>query len=74
MNTVPTGQNLIRDTEAAYLLGFSKATFWRRVADKTIPKPIKIGGTSRWPVAEIVSVIDDAKAKRASRDFNQDRD
>jgi len=55
---------LIRDGDAAILLGCSKATFWRRVADGTIPRPVKIGGMSRWPQSEIVEVIEIAKAKR----------
>ncbi len=55
---------LIRDGDAAELLGCSKATFWRRVADGTIPKPVKIGGMSRWPRSEIFAVIEAAKAAR----------
>ena len=55
---------LVRDGDAAELLGCSKATFWRRVADGTIPKPLKIGGMSRWPLSEIIAVIDRAKAQR----------
>ena len=57
---------LIRDGEAAEMLGCSKATFWRRVADGTITKPLKIGGTSRWPQSEIQAVILRAKAERQS--------
>lgn len=55
---------LIRDGDAARMLGCSKATFWRRVADGTIPRPVKIGGMSRWPQSEIVEVIETAKAER----------
>lgn len=57
---------LIRDCDAARILGCSKATFWRRVADGTIPKPLKIGGMSRWPQSEIVAVIDEAKTQRTA--------
>lgn len=63
MNTSETDP-LIRDGDAADMLGCSKATFWRRVGDGTIPRPIKIGGMSRWPRSEIVAVIDRAKAQR----------
>lgn len=55
---------LIRDADAADMLGCSKATFWRRVADSTFPRPVKIGGTSRWPKSEIEAVIQQAKAER----------
>ena len=55
---------LIRDGDADGMLGCSKATFWRRVADGTVPRPVKIGGMSRWPKSEIDAVIDWAKAQR----------
>lgn len=55
---------LIRDRDAAELLGCSKATFWRRVADGTFPKPVKIGGMSRWQHSDITTVINQAKACR----------
>jgi len=55
---------LIRDGEAAGMLGCSKSTFWRRVADGTIPRPVKIGGMSRWPQSEVQEVIHKAKVVR----------
>lgn len=58
---------LLRDGDAAALLGCSKATFWRRVADGTIPSALKIGGMSRWPKSEIVQVIERAKTDRLAR-------
>jgi predicted DNA-binding transcriptional regulator AlpA len=64
--TAPHTDPLIRDGDAAGMLGCSKATFWRRVADGTIPRPVKIGGMSRWPHSEIVAVIDRAKARRSA--------
>lgn len=55
---------LIRDVQGAALLGCSKATFWRRVADKTLPPPIKIGGMSRWRLSEIEAAINAAALNR----------
>lgn len=55
---------LLKDKEAAPLLGISIPTFWRRVADGTVPKPIKLGALSRWPRSEILAVIERAKAAR----------
>lgn len=55
---------LIRDREGAAMMGCSTATFWRRVADGTIPRPIKIGGTSRWRLSDIEAVIAKAEANR----------
>ena len=52
----------VKDTAAAY--GCSVATVWRRVADKTIPQPVKIGGMTRWSLSEISDAIEEAKAQR----------
>ncbi len=48
------------------MLGCSRATFWRRVNDGTVSQPVRIGGMSRWPVSEIIAVIERAKAQRAA--------
>lgn len=55
---------LIRDRDGATLMGVSTSTWWRRVADGTINPPVKIGGTSRWPLSEIQALIEAAKAQR----------
>lgn len=55
---------LLTVREAAPLLSMSVPTFWRRVADGTISKPIKLGRLSLWPRSEILAVIDRAKAAR----------
>lgn len=57
---------LLRDKEGARLIGTSVPTFWRRVADGTIPKPLKLGGMSRWPRSEILEAIELLKAKRGA--------
>jgi predicted DNA-binding transcriptional regulator AlpA len=56
---------LLTAREGAHVLQVSIPTFWRRVADGTVPKPVKIGALSRWPQSEIVGVIENAKARRA---------
>lgn len=55
---------LLTIRESAQILNISVPTFWRRVADGTVPKPLKLGGLSRWPRSEIFAVIDAAKAQR----------
>ncbi|MEN8949917.1 helix-turn-helix transcriptional regulator [Planktotalea arctica] len=58
---------LIRDREGAALLGCSKATWWRRVADGTLPKPIKIGGLSRWKLSDVAALVDEAACARSDK-------
>ncbi|MCX5578561.1 helix-turn-helix transcriptional regulator [Kaistia terrae] len=55
---------LLTVRECAAILQMSVPTFWRRVADGTVPKPVKIGSLSRWPRSEITGVIEQAKARR----------
>ena len=61
---LPSSDPLLTARTAAPILGVSVPTFWRRVADGTVPKPIKMGALSRWPQSEILAVIDKAKAAR----------
>jgi predicted DNA-binding transcriptional regulator AlpA len=56
---------LIRDREAAAMIGASVSTFWRRVQEGMISRPIKIGGMSRWRQSEIEAVIARAEAARS---------
>lgn len=55
---------LLTAREGAALLCLSLPTFWRRVADGTVSKPVKLGGMSRWPRSEILEVVEKAKAAR----------
>ncbi|MEL7444703.1 MAG: AlpA family phage regulatory protein [Pseudomonadota bacterium] len=55
---------LITDKEVANIIGCSRATVWRRVADGTLPQPLKIGGSTRWVDAEINGRIEEAMANR----------
>lgn len=50
--------------EGASILQISVPTFWRHVANGIVPKPVKLGGLSRWPKSEILGVIEKAKAAR----------
>ena len=57
---------LITDIEVGHLLGCSRATVWRRVADGTLPAPVKIGGSSRFLHEEICRRVEQAAAARFS--------
>ena len=61
-----TTDPLLIAREGAAILQISVPTFWRRVADGTITKPVKLGGLSRWPKSEILAVIETAKAARTA--------
>jgi excisionase family DNA binding protein len=47
----PIGETLTVD-EVARMLGVSVRSVWRRRNDGTIPEPIKVGKSVRWPRAE----------------------
>jgi predicted DNA-binding transcriptional regulator AlpA len=65
------GRMLISDIEVAALLSCSRATVWRRVADGTLPAPLKFGGLSRFVLSEISARIESAKAARAGSGDDQ---
>ena len=55
---------LLSDNTGAALLGISRATWWRRVNDGTLPRPLKIGGATRWRRDELLAAIEKAAAVR----------
>ena len=55
---------LISDLELARLLGCGRTTVWRRVADGTLPKPVKFGSLTRFVLSEINAVVESAMAAR----------
>ena len=56
--------SLLTDRQLAAMLATSRATVWRRVADGTLPKPIKLRHATRWLRSEIDAAIAAAVAKR----------
>lgn len=48
-----TDKILVPALEAAKLLSMGKSTFWREVSKGTLPAPVKIGGLTRWRVADL---------------------
>jgi excisionase family DNA binding protein len=57
---------LLTAREGADLLQISVPTYWRWVANGTLPKAVKLGGLSRWPKSEILAFVERAKAERTS--------
>ena len=55
---------LLTAREGSAELQISEPTFWRWVANGILPKPVKLGGMSRWPRSELLAVIKRAKADR----------
>jgi predicted DNA-binding transcriptional regulator AlpA len=64
ISPLPDVDPLLKAGEAAKMLSISVPSFWRRVADGSVPKPIKLGSSSRWVRSEILAVIEKAKARR----------
>ena len=58
---------LLKASEAAEMLAISEPTLWRHVKMGKLPKPLKLGASSRWPQSEILDVIEQAKASRAAQ-------
>lgn len=48
-----SGKILLSDKEAAKLLSMGTSTLWRGVKSGEFPAPVKIGGMTRWRVADL---------------------
>lgn len=57
---------LLNVREVAGILGISIPSVWRRVSDGTLPRPLKLGGLSRWQLSDVETAIDAAIAKRGA--------
>ncbi len=63
-NVNPSGRpaslddRLITDREGAALIGCSRATWWRRTADGTLPQPLRIGGLTRWRMSDVQKLLE----------------
>lgn len=55
---------LLSVRETAKILNCGTSTVWRRASEGLIPRPLKIGGTSRWKLSDIEAVIAKAEAHR----------
>ena len=55
---------LLNVREVADLLGCSKSTVWRRVKNDIMPGPIKICGTTRWVLRELLDYLDSQISQR----------
>jgi excisionase family DNA binding protein len=49
---------LLKITEVKALLSLGRSTIYEYVRDGKLPKPMHIGGASRWRLSDIQEVID----------------
>lgn len=56
---------LLKAGEVAGFLQISIPTLYRRVADGTLPRPVKLGSSSRWSQSEILAAIKAAGERRS---------
>ena len=48
---------LVTAEEAARMLSMGRSTFWRNVSADVLPQPVRIGGLTRWRVADLVRMV-----------------
>ena len=56
---------LLKVSEVAELCRKSVPGIYRDMQRGILPRPLKLGGSSRWPQSEILAAIEAAKAARA---------
>ena len=51
----PTIEELLDVHAVAKLLSIDERSVWRRAADRTLPKPVKVGRSARWFASDIAN-------------------
>lgn len=51
---------LVTAIEGAHMLSMGRSTFWRAVGAGVLPQPVRIGGLTRWRVADLMRAVDPA--------------
>ncbi|WP_282025326.1 helix-turn-helix transcriptional regulator [Limimaricola cinnabarinus] len=63
--TCPPADSLVGIATLAEILQRSRASIYRDIKNKTLPKPLKLGNSSRWRLSEVMAVIDRLSEDRA---------
>ena len=63
--TSPAADSLIGIATLVEILQRSRASIYRDIKNKTLPKPLKLGNSSRWRLSEVMAVIDRLSEDRA---------
>lgn len=65
-NAIGTGirDRLIKVGEAAACLGVSVRKVWRMIAEGTLPRPVKLGNSTRLVESEFLAAFERLKARR----------
>jgi len=59
-------QTFVRDIEIATILSVHRSTVWRYVKLGLLPVPVRIGGATRWRMADVEAAIERLSATPAS--------
>jgi excisionase family DNA binding protein len=61
-----TQQLLLRVQEVAAMLGIGRSSVWAKVKNGRLPEPIKIGGSTRWRLADLQPLVQATETTRPS--------
>lgn len=54
-------ERLLKDRQVAEIIGCSRTNVWRMVDDGRLPKPLRLGGMTRWRASTVMAVIEQAE-------------
>ena len=58
---------LVTAEDAARMLSMGRSTFWRNVSAGVFPKHVRIGGLTRWRVADLVCMVNGGAETKAEQ-------
>ena len=65
---------LVSAAEGARMLSMGRSTFWKKVSLGLLPEPIRIGGLTRWRVADLERAAGPASPPTTASAPGADRD
>ena len=65
---------LVTAAEGARLLSMGRSTFWNKVRLGLLPEPVRIGGLTRWRVADLERAAGPASPPTIASAHGADRD
>lgn len=63
-----TTKLMLRVQEVADMLGIGRSTVWANVKDGRLPAPVKIGGATRWRLADLQPLVQATDSTTPSSD------
>jgi prophage regulatory protein len=64
--SAPETERLLRLPAVKIATGLGRASIYKAIAERSFPRPVKLGRASAWPESEVLRWIEARKAERSA--------